>query len=65
MSNRISFAIHTELFTPTGGVGGGAIVFAHGFDGMIGSWAAMIRDFVTGLAARGFIALIPSYFERF
>jgi dienelactone hydrolase len=69
VSNRISIdshgtAIETELFTPASGVNGGAIVLAHGSDGMTEPWDAMIRDFATQLAGKGFIALIPKYFEK-
>jgi dienelactone hydrolase len=57
-------AIQTELFSPAGALNGGAIIVAHGSDGMTEPWAAMIREYATELAAKGFNALIPNYFGK-
>ena len=50
--------------TPNGGV----IVLAYGSDGMVdnqhGAWASMMSDYATALAAKGFTAMIPDYFQR-
>jgi dienelactone hydrolase len=69
MSNLISIdshgtAIQTELFRPAGASNRGAIVVAHGSDGMTGLWAGQIREYATELAAEGFTALIPNYFTK-
>src|SRR5689334_1891792 len=53
-----------ELFTPTTMANGAAVVVAHGSDGMIEPWASMIREYATDLAARGFAALVPHYFDK-
>jgi dienelactone hydrolase len=69
MTNLISIdshgtAIQAELFRPAGAINCGAIVVAHGSDGMTGLWAAQIREYATDLAAKGFTALIPNYFTK-
>jgi dienelactone hydrolase len=69
MSSQISVNSHgkpiqTELFSPAGAINGAAVVVVHGSDGMAEPWAAMIRDYASELAANGFSALIPSYFEK-
>ena len=56
-------AIQAELFTPAG-TSNGAIIVAHGSDGMIEPWAALIREYASELAARGFAAFIPNYFGK-
>jgi dienelactone hydrolase len=55
--------VPTELFTPAV-PNGGAVVVAHGSDGMNEPWAAMIREYATELAGKGFTALIPIYFKK-
>lgn len=57
-------AIQAELFRPAGASNGGAVIVAHGSDGMTDTWAPMIREYASDLAARGFVALIPNYFEK-
>ena len=69
MTNPISIdshatAIQTELFSPVGAANGGVVIIAHGSDGMTEPWAAMIREYASSLAAKGFAALIPNYFEK-
>src|SRR6266508_1794964 len=56
-------AIRTEVFHPPG-LPDAAIVLAHGSDGMTEPWAALIREYATELAGKGFIAFIPSYFAK-
>ncbi len=56
-------AIRTEVYDPTGAPSA-AIVIAHGSDGMAEPWAALIREYATELAAKGFTAFIPSYFLK-
>src|SRR5580765_5753057 len=57
-------AIPTELFAPAGANNGGAVVVAHGSDGMLEPWASMIREYASELAGKGFTALIPNYFAK-
>ena len=54
--------IPVELFEPAGAANGGAIVVAHGSDGMQEPWAGLIREYGAELAAKGFAVLIPDYF---
>ncbi len=56
--------ISTELFTPKGVANGKAVIIAHGSDGMAEPWAALIRDYATDLAAKGYEVLIPSYLDK-
>ena len=56
-------AIPTEVFPPVGAPNG-AIVIAHGSDGMAEPWAALIREYGADLAGKGFTAFIPSYFAK-
>jgi dienelactone hydrolase len=56
-------AIQAEMFTPTV-PNGGTVIVAHGSDGMTEPWAAMIREYATELAGKGFTALIPEYFGK-
>jgi dienelactone hydrolase len=73
MSNSTNFisqgqSIGAEVFSPAGGPNGGAIVVAYGSDGLVdnahGPWATMIRQYAADLAALGFTAVIPDYFQR-
>jgi len=57
-------AIQTELFSPAGASNGAAVIVVHGSDGMTEPWAASIREYAIDLAAMGFTALIPNYFEK-
>jgi len=57
-------AIQTEVFHPAGTMNGGAIIVAHGSDGLTPPWEALIREYAIELAAKGFTALIPSYFAK-
>lgn len=66
-TKTVSIASHNtfvpaELFQPSGGVNGAAIVIAHGSDGMKEPWAELIREYGTELASNGFTVLIPDYF---
>jgi dienelactone hydrolase len=60
--------IHSELFDAGGTPSGGAVVIAHGSDGMTdnlsGPWGIMIRDYAKELSLKGFTVLVPFYFER-
>ena len=68
MSPTTNFLSHgatipVELFSPSGTIANHAVVvIAHGSDGMVAPWAAMIRDYAGALAAKGFTAVIPYYF---
>ncbi len=57
-----------ELYSPAGTTSTGLVVLAYGSDGYVdnerGDWKKMIRGFAEGLAAKGFHALIPRYFDR-
>ena len=69
MTNLISIdshgtAIQAEAFGPAGTPNGAAIVIAHGSDGMKEPWAAMIREYASELAGKGFTALVPRYFNK-
>jgi carboxymethylenebutenolidase len=69
MTNLINIDSHgttmqTEVFHPAGTRNGGAIVVAHGSDGMAEPWADLIRGYATELAGQGFSAFIPSYFAK-
>jgi dienelactone hydrolase len=59
--------IRTEVFEPVA-PNGGAVVIAYGSDGLAdnthGPWATMMRGYAIDLAAQGFTALIPRYFDR-
>lgn len=57
-------AIQSELFRPAGASNAAAIIVVHGSDGMTEPWAAGIREYATDLAAKGFTAIIPNYFEK-
>jgi carboxymethylenebutenolidase len=39
-------------------------VIAHGSDGMVAPWAAMVREYATELARANFHVIIPEYFAR-
>lgn len=58
--------IQAELFKPQGTPNGGAIIIAHGSDGMVdnanGPWLTMMTSYAIDLADKGFIALMPHYF---
>jgi dienelactone hydrolase len=58
--------IPCEIYSPTS-PNGGVIVIAYGSDGMIdnahGPWATMMRGYAADLAAKGFTATIPDYFQ--
>jgi dienelactone hydrolase len=58
--------IQAELFNPTGTPNRGAIIIAHGSDGMVnnsnGPWLTMMRGFACDLADKGFVTLMPNYF---
>ena len=56
-------AIPVELFRPAK-PNGGLVVIAHGSDGMVEPWAAMIREYATELSRENFSVLIPQYFVR-
>ena len=56
--------IRTEVFYPPAAGNGGAIIIAHGSDGMAEPWASQIRQYAADLADKGFTALIPSYFRK-
>src|SRR6266853_6536589 len=55
-----------EFFKPVGTPNGGAIVVAHGSDGLVdnerGDWKTMICDYATELSGKGFVVLVPDYF---
>lgn len=59
--------ISAELFRPDTS-NGGTVVIAYGSDGLVnnshGPWATMIREYAADLAADGFSAIIPDYFQR-
>src|SRR5438045_265857 len=58
--------IPAELFTPVK-ANGGTIIIAHGSDGLEntanGPWKTMIEEYASDLALRGFVVLVPKYFE--
>jgi dienelactone hydrolase len=56
--------IRGELYSPATLVSGQAIIVVHGSDGMLEPWGSAIREYAKELAARGFLALIPNYFEK-
>jgi carboxymethylenebutenolidase len=56
--------IQTEVLRPPGTPNGGAVVVAHGSDGMAEPWADLIRAYATELAGQGFTAFIPNYFAK-
>lgn len=71
MSTRTNFigggsSIQAEVFQPPGAPNGGAILIAHGSDGLVdnanGPWLTMITGYAHDLAEKGFIVLIPHYF---
>jgi dienelactone hydrolase len=57
--------IQAELFIPPGTTNRGAIIIAHGSDGMVdsanGPWLTMMRDYAGDLSDKGFVTLIPDY----
>lgn len=53
-----------EVFEPSGTRNNCAIVIAHGSDGMVEPWAAVIREYAAELAGQGFTAWIPNYFAK-
>src|SRR5690242_20385341 len=55
--------IPTEVFHPPGQPNG-AIVIAHGSDGMTEPWASLIREYGAELAGKGFTGFIPNYFAK-
>ena len=56
--------IQVEFFAPASASNGGAIIVAHGSDGMNEPWAGMIHEYATELAGKGFTVLIPHYLEK-
>jgi len=60
--------IFLEIFDPSGTARGGAVVIAHGSDGVVnnshGPWATMMRGYGEDIARAGFTALLPHYFEK-
>ena len=58
--------IPAVLFNPPGTSNRGAIIIAHGSDGMvnnsIGPWLTMMTGYASDLADKGFITLMPYYF---
>ncbi|MCC6589930.1 MAG: dienelactone hydrolase family protein [Bryobacterales bacterium] len=67
ITEKVSIASHgmtvpAERFQPNGNGNGGAIVVAHGSDGMKEPWAELIREYGTELAGKGFAVVIPDYF---
>lgn len=58
--------IACEVYPPAS-ANGAVIVIAYGSDGMIdnahGKWAKMMREYAADLAAKGFTAVIPDYFQ--
>lgn len=55
-------SVETEVFMGRGASSQGAIVLAHGSDGMNEPWATMIRLYAGEMAEAGFTSLIPHYF---
>lgn len=62
--NSHSQTLQVEVFSPAGPGYRGTVVVVHGSDGMGDPWAAMIREYATDLAGKGFTALIPHYFDK-
>jgi len=56
-------AIPTEVFR-SAGKPDATIVLVHGSDGVNEPWAALIREYATDLAGRGFATFIPRYFVK-
>lgn len=56
--------IQGELYAPGGPATGKAVVVVHGSDGMAEPWGSAIREYAQDLAERGFVAVIPNYFEK-
>jgi carboxymethylenebutenolidase len=60
-------SIAAEIFWPDR-AGGGTVIIAYGSDGLVdnahGPWATMIREYAADLAADGFTAIVPDYFQR-
>ena len=56
-------SIAAELFRPGGTGASGVIVIAHGTDGLLDPWGDQILGYGEALAEKGFIALVPHYFE--
>src|SRR5215475_6279867 len=58
--------IAAEVFCPDR-ANGGTVIIAYGSDGMVdnahGPWVTMIRDYAADLAADGFTAIVPDYFQ--
>jgi dienelactone hydrolase len=61
-------SITAELYQPIQTSNLGAIIIAHGTDGVTdhlnGPWATMMRGYAEALSSKGFVALIPHYFSR-
>lgn len=55
-------SIRCEIFEPRSGEQKGTILFLHGIGGTLGD-GPMLRGYARGLAAAGFRAVIPSYFQ--
>jgi dienelactone hydrolase len=60
-SNNMS--IGAELFRPTETANGGVVIITHGSEGLLEPWGKQILSYGVALADRGFIALVPTYFE--
>ena len=56
--------ISIEIFQPSGAGQHPAIIIAYGTAGLNAPWGDGIRSFARDLAEKGYVALIPDYFER-